>query len=168
MGGTLPSAWAKMSRLQSLSLSMNGPWSYGYLPGVWSSLSGLQYLSVSNASFAGGLPADWANLYNLMELRLHNVTVDPFSTLPTLWAQNMKALSTLVLDDVRGVSGGLPPNWLTNFKNLTALHISKMPALNITVDLVANLMRADNLGGLEDLAVEHCNMTDTIPALAGR
>jgi hypothetical protein len=115
----------------------------------------------------GGLPAEWAKLYSLKELRLQNVTVDRFSTLPTLWAQNMAALSTMVLDDVRGVSGSLPTSWLVSYRNLTVLHIKNMPALNISVDQIMSLMQL-NLGGLEDLAVEGCNITGTIPAVTGR
>jgi hypothetical protein len=80
----------------------------------------------------------------------------------------MVALSTLVLEDIRGVAGSLPSSWLVNYRNLTVLHIKKMPALNITVDQVTSMMRAENLGGLEDLAVEGCNITGNIPAVAGR
>lgn len=168
LGGTLPSEWTSMTRLRSLSLSLNGPGYYGFLPSAWSSLAGLQYLSISNGSFMGGLPAEWAKHYNLKELRLQNITVDRFSTLPSIWAQNMVALGTLVLEDVRGVSGSLPSSWLVSYKNLTVLHIKLMPALNITVDQISSLMQAENLGGLEDLAVEGCNVTGNIPAIAGR
>lgn len=158
-----------MTRLQLVSLSLNGPaGSYGSLPSSWSNMSALQHLSIRNGAFSGGLPADWASLHSLRELRLHNVSVAPFSALPHTWASNMTSLSTLVLDELSGVTGPLPTSWMLGFNNLTALHLKRMPALNLTANDIASLMQAGSLGGLQDLAVEHCNVSGALPSVAGR
>lgn len=142
INGTLPVAWANLTALQSLSLSLNTPGSFGSLPSVWSALSALQRLRLSNASLVGTLPGSWGSLGNL---------------------------TTLVLSNVTGLSGGLPATWVSGLGNLTTFHLRAVRGVNVTsTDLTALLASNRTSGGLQSLALDGFNISGPIPALNSR
>lgn len=172
VGGTLPGSWQSLSRLQSLSLSLNGAGPYGPLPAEWSALSALQQLSLSNATVSSGLPTTWASLYGLRQVRLQNVSFTgaaaPGYSLPAGWGV-MGSLESFVLANVSGLYGALPSRWVNEWQALRTLHIREAPGITVgSADLAALMSWNRTSGGLQNVTLEGANITGSIPALSNK
>lgn len=170
VAGSLPVAWANLTSLQVLSLSLNGSGPYGSLPTNWSSMTALKQVSISNATLLGGLPDTWASLANLTSLQLQNVnfTGVPSPTLPASWG-SMDRLTALVMENVRGLAGTLPSTWVPGFKNLTTVRFRGLPGVNVTANDLGGLMASNRTsGGLQHVCLEGFNLTGTLPFFNGK
>lgn len=177
LAGTLPAAWANLTRLQSLAVSLNGSGS-GPLPASWGNMSALRSLSISDATFsASGATLDaWAAVGSLARLVLRNVTfVAPAVSLPASWSSQLPKLSELVLDRVTGLLGGLPLSWLPAFPQLASLQLKALPDLNISLADVSALLgsrtagsingssSSSSAGGLIVLSLEGLRLSGPLP-----
>lgn len=164
-----------MTRLQSLVLSYNASASHPAstslrLPDSWAGLSGLQRLSLSNWKLTAGPPSLWASMQGLRELCFTNMSFccGTGIVLPAGWS-SLTNLVTLVLDNVKGLTGTLPGTWLTGLNSLETLQLSSVPGLNVTrADMDSFLTAPRASGGVRSLALDGFNITGSLFAVPSR
>jgi hypothetical protein len=108
-------------------------------------------------------------MLGLRELRFRNVSFC-FGTgivLPPGWSS--LNLVTLVLDDVKGLTGTLPGTWLTGLASLETLQLSTVPGLSVTrADLNSLLTVTRASGGVRSLALDGFDITGPLFAVPAR
>lgn len=175
VGGILPPEWGNMTRLRSLSLNFSDTARQATTPAVslptsWSGLASLERLSLSNWVITGTPPSTWSSLASLRELSLKNITFccGAGLVLPPSWG-GLPALTKLMLEEVKGLSGSLPSTWVTGLANLTVLLLKGLPGVAVaTADMVALMSASRTSGGLQSLALEGFNLTGTLPPVTSR
>jgi hypothetical protein len=175
VGGVLPPEWGNMTRLRSLSLNFSAAARQATTPAVslptnWSGLASLERLSLSNWVITGSPPSTWSSLTSLKEFTLRNVTLccGAGLVLPASWG-GLPALTRLVLDNVKGLSGDLPNTWVTGLTNLTLLQLKGVPGVAVaTADMVALMNASRASGGLQSLALEGFNLSGALPPVSSR
>jgi hypothetical protein len=114
--GTLPAAWAAMSKLAQLHLGsystednneVQGNLLAGTLPKEWGALSNLRALSIMQNQLTGSLPASWGELkLEMLQLNLNQLT----GSIPGSWSKLANHLDELSVNANR-LGGTLPPEW---------------------------------------------------------
>ncbi|KXZ46155.1 hypothetical protein GPECTOR_46g224 [Gonium pectorale] len=139
--GSLPASWGALSRLFTLYIGTTGL--SGTLPDAWSGLVGLFSLDLSaSARFTGSVPASWSALRNLVSLDLSsNALTGPLPAFVSALSQ----LKYLMLGDQLhdDGSGGFSPGPLPDLSALTGLD---------TLDLMDCTAAGGLTGPLPDLA----------------